>query len=234
MKQLIVFAAVALALASCEKQKRECPGAVEQTFALTGFHRIKAGETFNVTITKGNDFSIKAMGCANDLADLDLSISAAGLLDLRYKSYKRDRYRVDFIITLPQLSSLDLEGACKATLSGFAGQPAVIRSVLSGASECTVNGTAVNAQVELSGAATLHLTGNTESLYGNISGNAKLNSYDVAATEVDISVTGAAKAYVKPLQRFFAESSGESRVYYKGNPPVTNLVTSGNGRIIHE
>lgn len=234
MKKMILLSALVLALASCEKEKRECPGATEKTFALSGFHRIDAGETFALTITKGNDFSVKASGCADDLADLDLSVSPTGTLALKYKQYKKDRYRVDFAITLPEFGILKLSGASRATINGFAGQPNLITSVLSGDAECTVNGTAVNAQISLSGTSVLHITGNTESLYGNVSENARLNSYGTSATEVDISVSGTGKAYVKPVERLFAEASGESRIYYKGNPPVTHFETSGNGRIIHE
>ncbi|MBL7740659.1 MAG: DUF2807 domain-containing protein [Chitinophagaceae bacterium] len=234
MKKYLLIAALVISLASCEKEKKECPGAIEQTLAFTDFTRIRTGETFGLTISKGNDFSVKARGCADDLADLDITITTAGLLDIKYKNYKKNRYRVDLTITLPSLLSLDLSGGAKATISGFAGQHNVIRNVLSGDAECTVSGTAINAQIDLSGTSILHLTGDTESLYGNLSGNSKLNSYTTTATEVDISVSGTAKAYVQPVERFFAEASGESRVYYRGNPPVTNLVTSGNGRIIHE
>ncbi|MBL7738233.1 MAG: DUF2807 domain-containing protein [Chitinophagaceae bacterium] len=234
MKKYLLIAALAAVFVSCEKEKRECPGATEQTFALTDYTRIRAGETFGLTISKGNNFSIKAIGCADDLADLDMTVTTAGLLDIKYKNHKNDRYRVDFVITLPSLISLNLNGAAKATISGFAGQNNVIRNILSGNAECTVSGTAINAQIDLSGTSTLHLTGNTESLYGNMSGNSKLNSYNTAATEVDISVSGTAKAYVQPVERIFAEASGESRVYYRGNPPVTQFVTSGNGRIIHD
>jgi len=234
MKKWILFSALALVLASCEKEKKECPGASEKNFTFTGFTRINAGETFTVTITKGSDFSIKATGCTDDLADLDLSVGTGGILDLKYSNYKKNRYRVDFMITLPVLTAVHLNGAAKGTINGFGGQPIVVRNILSGASECTMTGTAINAQIELSGTSVLHLTGNTESLYGNISGNSQLNSYGTAATEVDISVSGTAKAFVKPVESFFAEASGESRVYYRGNPPVTNFVTSGNGRIIRD
>ena len=234
MKKWILYSATAILLAACEKEKKECPGAIEQEFTLTDFSRIKAGGTFSVTIDKGNNYNIKARGCADDIADLDLAVSNSGWLDINYKKFKSGRYRVDLFITVPQLASIDLSGAAQASIIGFGGQPTVIRNILSGASVCTMNGTAINANIELSGSSVLHLSGNTESLYGNITGNANLNSFNTEATEVDINVSGAAKAYVQPVQRFFAEASGDSRIYYKGNPPATNLVTNGNGRIIHE
>lgn len=235
MKNIILAAGLSLfLLSSCEKENRECPGAIEQTFPLAGFSRINAGGSFTVTITKGDNFSVKASGCSNDLNDLDLSIEQGNTLDIRYENYKANRYRVDFVITMPQLVTLNLSGVAKGTVSGFQGQNSILRNVVSGEAECAVNGTGINAQVELSGKATIHITGITEGLYGTISGDSRLNAYDVAANEVDISCSGSSKAYVKPIQAFFAEATGESRVYYRGNPPVKNFVTSGNGKVIQQ
>lgn len=234
MKKWILLSSISLFLFSCEKEKQSCPGANEKNFALSGFTKINAGETFNVTVTKAAEFSVKASGCASDLADLELTISNGGFLELNYKTWKKDRYRVDFAITLPQLITLNLSGAAMGSIKGFAGQNVVIKNILSGAAQCTMQGTATNAQVELSGTSVLNLTGLTENLYGNISGNAHLNCYGVDAKEVDISASGASKAYVRPLQILFAEASGESRIYYKGSPGVANVVTSGNGKVIHE
>lgn len=235
MKKIILLAGLtAVLLTACDKEKRECPGAAEKTFVLDGFTKIKAGETFKITVVKGDVFSIKANGCTNDLADLEVAVLTGGFLDIKYKTFRRDRYRVDFTITMPTLTGIHLSGAAEGTVAGFAGQNAVTRYVLSGNAITVATGSAINAQVDLSGTSSLVINGNTESLYGNISGNARLNAYDLSATEVDISVSGTSKAWVKPVQAIYAEASGEARVYYRGNPPTTAFSTSGNGRIIKE
>ncbi len=235
MKNIILFAGLAvLLLTSCEKDSKECPGAIEQTFPLIGFTKINVGGTFAVTVTKGTEYSVKALGCANDLDDLDLRIAPGNVLDIGFENYKPDRYRVDFVITMPQLTSLNLSGVAKGTITGFQGQNTVIRSIVSGEAVCSVNGTGINSQIELSGEAVLTITGITESLYGTLSGDARLNAYEVAADEVDLTASGTSKAYVKPIQTLFADVSGESRVYYPGSPPVKNVVSSGNGKVIQQ
>lgn len=234
MKNLLTFFSLALLLVSCDKEKQECPGSSEKTFAFTGFTRINLGDANTVTITKGNDFSIKANGCTADLNDLEVTLMSNQILDIKFRNYKRDRYRVDFTITMPSLVQLNLSGASKGNVNSFAGQNTVMRTVVSGASECTVNGTGINAAMDVSGASKLILKGNTESLYGQISGASEVRAYDVNATEVDIDVSGSSKAYVRPLQVFFASASGASRIYYKGNPATTHFETSGNGKIIQE
>ncbi|MGZ8552520.1 MAG: GIN domain-containing protein [Chitinophagaceae bacterium] len=234
MKNFILYAVLALVFFSCEKEKRDCPGSTEQSFSLTGFTKIYAGDANTVTITRGDAFSIKAKGCASDLADLDLSIDADHILAIEFKNYEKNRYRVDFIITVPTLISVNLSGAAKGNISGFQGQNSVIRTVLSGASECVLNGAGVNVAVDISGASKLIASGSTESLYGTISGASSLEAYGISSTEVDISVSGNSKAYVLPVHTLFVEASGNSRVYYKGNPVTTHFETSGNGKVIHE
>lgn len=234
MKKFIIYGALALVVFSCKKENRDCPGSTEQSFSLTGFTKINAGDANTVTIRKGDVFSVIARGCANDLADLDLSIDAGHFLNIKFKNYEKNHYRVDFDITIPTLVAVNLSGAAKGNVSGFRGQSFVIRTVLSGASECILNGAGINVAIDISGASKLIASGTTESLYGTISGASSLEAYGVNATEVDISVSGSSKAYVSPTHIIFAEASGNSRVYYKGNPVTTHFETSGNGKVIHE
>lgn len=234
MKNLIVLLSVAVLLVSCDKEKRECPGATEKSFNLSGFSKIKLGDANTISVTKGDVFSIKATGCTSDLDDLDLTVDANHFLDIKFRNYRSERYRVDFVVTLPTLVSLQLSGASKGTIGGFAGQNSVIRNILSGASECRMTGTAANASFDISGASKLVLAGTTASLYGTISGASRLEAYEVNATEVDIAVSGSSKAYVRPLDAIYADASGASTIYYKGNPTTKHFQTSGSSRIIHE
>jgi hypothetical protein len=233
MKNWIFISITAIFIVSCDK-KHECPASTERTFDLTGFTKINAGDAHQVTITKGDEFSIKARGCTVDLNDLELTLESNQILNIKYKNSWNDRYRVDFTITMPRLVSVNLSGASKGFISGFGGQNTVIRTVVSGASECSVSGTGINASVDISGASRVYLSGNTENLYGTISGASELRSYDVSATEVDITVSGSSTAYVRPLQSIFADASGNSVVYYKGTPTTTHFETSGNSKIVRE
>lgn len=234
MKNWVLLVGLTLLFASCDKEKQECPGSSEKTFTITGFTKVRASDAHHVAINKGNEFSIKANGCTSDLNDLELTLDANHILDIKYKNHKQNRYRVDFTITMPLLVSANLSGAAKGTISGFSGQNTVITTILSGAAECNVSGTGINASVNISGASKLTISGDTESLYGSISGASQLEAYNVAATEVDIDVSGSSKAYVRPLQVFFAAASGSSVIYYKGNPATKHFETSGNGKIIQE
>ncbi len=234
MKKWMIALAVSVFVMACEKDSNKCTSESEKSFDLTGFTKVEAGGDFRLKIEKGNQFAILAKGCADDLEDLQLEIANLGTLEINYTRYDKNRGTTEIIISMPQLNSVILSGAAFAKVDGFAGQASVIRHVMSGVAECEVNGTGVNAQFELSGTSSLHISGFTQSLYGTISGNARLHGYGTEATEVDISASGTARAYVKPLQVIYAEASGESRVFYRGNPSGTHFSQSGNGKVIHD
>jgi hypothetical protein len=235
MKNWIFISIIALLVVSCDKQRPECPGSNERAFAITGFTRINAGDAHHVTITKSDQFSIKASGCTEDLDDLELTLESNHILNIKYKNSKNIRYRVDFTITMPTLVSVNLSGASQGFINGFGGQNTVIRTVVSGASECSVSGTGINASFghfrRITGFIFQAIPKAFTELFREAS---ELRSYDVSATDVDISVSGSSTAYVRPLESIFAEASGSSVVYYKGTPATTHFETSGNSKIIRE
>jgi hypothetical protein len=217
---------------SCNKTP-DNPLVIEKEINLNGFNKIYAGERFNLIITKGNSFYIKVKGPADTVNDIDWNV-ANNILDIQYRHYMVNRPKVDVIITVPALIQVNLSGAAAGTVNGFQGVNNIIRTVLSGASRCTLNGTGANTQVDISGASELNVNGSTESLYGNISGAGKLNAYDLTSSEVDITASGGSEVKVKVVTTFFAEASGGSNIYYKGNPAVKNIQTSGGGRVIQQ
>jgi hypothetical protein len=232
LKKWMLLPSLLLFLFSCRKDRDHSP-VIEKEINLTGFNKIYAGERFNLVVTKGNDFHIKVKGPTNSVNDIDWNV-ANTILDIQYKHYENNRPKVDVIITLPVLVQVTLSGAGTGTINGFQGVTNVVRTVLSGASKCTLNGTGINTQIEISGASQLDANGSTASLYGNISGAGKLNAYDLTATEVDISASGASEARVKVEQTLFAEATGGSRIYYRGTPTVKNIQTSGGGQVIQQ
>lgn len=232
LKKWMALPVVLLFLLSCSKDRDDSP-VIEKDINVTGFTKIYAGERFNLTINKGNNFSVKVKGPTNSVNDIDWNV-ANNILDIQYLHYENNRPRVDIAITLPSLVQLNLAGAGEGTVNGFQGVLNVVRTVLSGASKATLNGTGVNTQIDISGASELTINGTTESLYGNISGAGKLSAYDLTSTEVDISASGGSEARVKVTDRLFLEATGGSRIYYKGAPPVKSIQTSGGAQVIQQ
>src|SRR5689334_267550 len=127
MKKWITLFLFAFALASCHKDSKTCPGAADKNFAVANFNKLSASETFTVTVSRGSNYGVLAQGCADDLADLNVSVDNNQLLNINYSNYKPQRNRVDFTITLPILTAVHLAGESKGTVNGFKDQLSSIR-----------------------------------------------------------------------------------------------------------
>lgn len=222
-----------IAFVSCEKEKQDCPSSTEKTFANAGFTRISAGETFTVNVQQGTAFSIKAKGCSNDLEDL-LVTEQNGVLVIRYNHHKKGRYHVDFNITMPAIGTIILEGAASGKLTGFHQQALSLKTNLSGTAKCTVADVPSLLSADLSGASTLNVAGTATDLIANLSGDAKLNAYTASFTDADVYTSGTANIHLQVQQSLAAFASGDSRIYYKGNPTNVNIEKSGNAKVIKE
>ncbi len=230
---LIGFFALPAFLFSCKKEKVNTKSQTfEKAFNVTNFNRIYAGETFHLVIKKGNEFKLAAKGSAKAINQIQCAVDNNKILDITFAEYVTDTVEVS--ITMPLLVSLNLAGGATALVTGFQGQLTVLRAVFSGKSKGAITGTGINTNVAIAGFSELTITGATENIYGEISGDGKLNSYGLVSTKADLSLTGRARAYVLVQNTLFGSASDDSRLYYKGNPSTTYFETYGNGLIIHE
>jgi hypothetical protein len=218
---------------SCEQEDWTSSPIIEKEFNITGFVKVYAGDVFNVVITKGDNFSVKAKGPTYDINDMRVVLDA-NRLTITFANRVQNRPRMDVFITMPTLSGITLSGAATGSVTGFAGQTITIRANLSGAAKCTVNGTGESVQMEVSGASELTLTGTATSLYGNITGGSKVFAYGLNSWETDVTASGGSTAWVKAENILYASASGGSRIYYKGSPTEKHIETSGGGQVIQE
>ncbi|HVZ57556.1 MAG TPA: DUF2807 domain-containing protein [Chitinophagaceae bacterium] len=230
----LYFLSVMLAgmITACSKHPVVVNPPDQQTFPLSRFSRVVTGESFSLQIQRADRFEILATGDRRDLDDLVVYQTTGGILHLEYRNARTGRNPVSFHISLPTLTGMILSGSQQASVSGFGGQNSVIRTVLSGTARCTIQDASANIGFDLQGSSILTVKGATESLYGSLGENARLFAHELYATEVDISASGSSQAHVYPMQSLFAEANDESRIFYQGNPPITQLTTGGNGQIL--
>jgi hypothetical protein len=235
MYKFIVTITLALAFFSCRKEGREAPVHIERTYSLESFTRIQAGDYFQLHIKQGAAFNIKGRGNTPDLDDLLITTDQEGNLTIRYNTFKRDRYQVNIDITLPVLTRINLGGECRTTIKGFRQQAEALRTVVSGNAKCTVEELPDLVKVEGSGVGEVTLSGTTPDLIANLSGEARLNAYSAAITDADVYTSGKARAYVAVQKHLSAVASGDSRIFYKGDPAAgIYREESGTARVIKE
>jgi hypothetical protein len=231
IQKLLLVPAVLLVLASCKKDKSE-QTVKEKEFNLTGFAQVYAGEKVNLIIKQGAIFNIKARGAANNVDKLDFELTG-DVLDIAYEDGATADV-VDISITMPHLETVILSGDIVATVRGFQNQVGNVGFILSGRAKATAHDGATVFAFDVTGNAELNLNGFVASLAGDVSLNGVVKAYGLTATRAYITTMQNAKAYVRPTNIFFGSASGNSRIYYKGDPPDMELEETGNGEIIKE
>lgn len=110
--------------------------------------------------------------------------------------------------------------------------PAFNGAELSGAIELVaspINGDKFS--LETSGASKVTLAGKINRLIASLTGASKLRASDLAAEDVEISVTGAGKADVSATNLLRAAITGAGKVSYSGHPKSVQRQIAGAGSI---
>jgi hypothetical protein len=218
---------------SCEHEDWRSSPIIEKEFNITGFAKIMASDVFNIVVTKGTNFSIKAKGPTVDVNQIQM-YPENNTLKIKFTTQVNNRPRIDVFITMPFLVTVSLSGAAEGSATGFDGQTTVMRTLLSGASKFNVNGAANSTQLEISGASELTMTGTAAEISGNVSGGSKVAAYGLTTTYADVLASGGSTIRIKVEHTLYAGASGGSRIYYKGNPAEKHIEESGGGQVIQE
>jgi len=225
----MLFSSIAV-LPSCSK---EAANPVTRDINVSGFDKVTAGDDNEVIITAGNTFSMQARGDLADVNELRTAIASKNLT-IDYPVYRSSRKRVHIHITMPTIKMLDLGGACYGNASGFHAAD-TMKVSLSGDSKFTVNANIALFDVNVSGTSALTINGSANKLVADASGQANYYGYNVQHTNTALVWTsGQANAYVYAHEALQAEASGQSRIFYKGNPPQRTLSATGQAMIVQQ
>jgi hypothetical protein len=256
MKKLLLYLALAaLVLApglvtGCGKVVTGSGETVTWEMVYTDFAKIDAGSSFNLTITRSDNFTVLIIIDKN--LNEYLSINQRG--DTLHIGLEPNNIytntRQEAVVTLPDLRRLELSGAAKATVSGFSTTHSVDYE-LSGASQATLAGikagdtslklsgasqasggmTMNKGDFSLSGASKLELHGSASQIKLNGSGASKFSLEDFPVTDASISLSGASSAVIKLDGRIDLDLSGASDVEYIGNPKLGSINMSGGSTV---
>lgn len=200
-KTALIAGLSALALASCggsssaraDSAHQTTPGAggtATQTYDLSGFTGIDLAGPDDVTVTRGDSFSVIATGRASDLENLRIRVRE-GKLEIGRKSGMswRSSDGVQIHVTLPVLSRLALAGSGTVTADTLSGDDAKVD--LAGSGEVHVTGAAPQAlELSSAGSGTITVAGTANKVEANIVGSGDIRAPDLRSTTADVSVLG--------------------------------------------
>ena len=202
---------------------------LSQEFNFTNYSELSFSSSFNVTITRGDRYSMVISGPEDLFEGLEVTQDGK-LVEVGYEK-KRKSFGTSTLkirITMPDLEVLSVSGSVKAEINEFKGES--LQMDLSGASNCELNPTS-NVKIDVSGAGNLKLVGTGDLMVLNLSGASNFDASSFRCEKVNLNMSGAGAASVYASERLDVEVSGVGSVKYAGNPVVLNKRLSGMASI---
>ncbi|MEO6894083.1 MAG: head GIN domain-containing protein [Ginsengibacter sp.] len=200
---------------------------------VSSFSAIKVSGGIDVYLSQSNENAV-AVSASDDVYRDNIKTEVEnGVLNIyydnnsfRFNSNKKLRAYVSF----KTLESIEGSGACDFIIAGTLKLNS-LKVKLSGA--CDMKGIVniTNAQLDISGASTLKINGQIQNLKLEANGASDLKNYDLVVDNFIAQLSGASDAKLTVNKSISAKASGASTLYFKGNPEVRNVSSSGASNI---
>lgn len=205
---------------------------VTQEETITGFDRVSAKHSFEVSISQGEDYKVVISVDDNIVEHLDVrkdgSTLKIGLEFNRYYSIINATMRAE--VVMPELSAVELLGASSAAITGFASSND-FEADLSGSGTLRGDIEAGDTSFDLSGSSDVSISGSGGDLKIDSSGSSVVDLSDFPAENADLDLSGSSTVTVNVSGTLNVSSSGSSNVYYLGNPTIGQISTSGSSSV---
>lgn len=199
------------------------------------FTRLKISSAMNVWIIQGDQCDVRVEtedGIDKGVVQIEQNGETLEL-SVRWKKYKLGdnlKWGINVYVTVRELEKLEVSGAVHVQSQNRLNCNR-LDIELSGAVETELDINANDVKVETSGAVELKMKGNCKNLDAETSGAAEFLAPELSAESCVIETSGAASIDVMALKALKVESSGASRVLYRGNPENLDINTSGASEV---
>ncbi len=198
---------------------------VSTEFMLDGFTSVESGSTCDLSITEGDEFSVKIMSDDNLLDDLDVRMLDQTLMIYLkpFSSYNNITFEAE--VVMPALEELKISGASRFSITGF-DTVGTFSIDVSGASDGEVNlDSAENIRTVTSGASDLKMSAGEVSgtLDVSCSGASDIDLRSLPAGRADVDISGASSVWLNISDAVIGSVSGASSLYYGGGTNISSV-----------
>ena len=245
-----LIALVCLALTGCEGLTYTSGSGDIQTkvYDLKDFNTIDISNAFKFKIERSDLYSVSVSCRDNIVPYLDVFVSGQNLT-IGLKPGFHTNGDLNTVITLPEISRLNVSGASSGSARGFKSANNLVLTVsgssqldtdieagkttleISGISKLTGSLKIQQTDLTLSGVSRCELTGTAGDSNLEVSGASQLSLQDFQLQNVDINVSGASTATIKTDSNLNLDVSGASTLEYYGNPTLSKVSVTGASKI---
>jgi hypothetical protein len=206
---------------------------VTEDYTFEDFTDVELSHSFHAEITYSDSYSV-SVEVDDNILDLVEVFKDGDTLRLGLESGFRTRnVTLNATITIPELFSLELSGATRATVTGFENMQD-LDVQLSGASRLDGELDVTHLDLRLSGASRATLEGGGTEADLDASGASSLDLEDFLLEFAHVKLSGASNATVNVRDELGPiDASGASHLRYIGDPTLTDVDTSGASSVDH-
>lgn len=234
MKKIaFVLSLVVLATASTSCKKIKGSDTITSEIrALSMFTQIDVDDAFEVDVTYSPTQEMVVVEAPDNLHEFIETNVVSGKLKMHFKHNKNisTKKPVKIHITTSQLNKFDLSGASDVVLNNPLND-FDFELEMSGASDFEGEINVTNGDVEMSGASNAKINGTAMDAFFDLSGASTIRKYEFEIETLDVKLSGASTAFLTILNSMSVELSGASTLNYKGDPVITHITTSGASNI---
>jgi Putative auto-transporter adhesin, head GIN domain len=221
-----------------------------KTFDYTGFTGLRVDSAFRAEVTRGDASAVSVTVDDNIVQHLRVEVDGDTLRISLEPGYDYVGATLSATVTMPSLTALEVTGAAKADVNGFAaGDPLDLQASgdgsvtltgartgdvnldVSGAADVSGDLAAKQLGGNVSGAGEVTLTGSAEALALEASGAGKLELGGLTAQLAHLRLSGGATATVRVTSKLDVEASGGAKIDYYGSPTLGTVDVSGGAEV---
>ena len=196
------------------------------------FSRVKLSNAISVNIVQGDEQSVVINADESIINKVKTEVNGSLLSvyideDWLKRNFRSKSHKVVVDITVPELTALDVSGACNVDVKGFRNENFTMKA--SGASNVVIDDFIVKeiSSFEASGASNVKIFGKGEKVIIRASGASDVISKNFAANIADVHASGASDVNVTAYDEIRVDCSGASDVDYYGGPKAVDISSSG-------
>jgi len=229
MKAIITITIALITFCSC---KKEAIKYTTKQVSLENFSKLDISNNVEIQVAKAATYSILITGKITDVDDVITTVQN-GELKIGYANTQQNRDRLLVKITMPFLLKFNFSANSNFSITGF-DESQVVEGTISNNTNGTANIKATEFNLTIQNNAELMLSGSAEKIKCTVYGNSYLHTYNVLAKTVEAIANGNSQIKTYANQVINASSSGNSIIYFKGNPGNKFLAEQDNSRIIEQ
>jgi len=202
---------------------------IKRKVLVEPFTTLKVSGVSDVTLIKGDDYLVVVNAPSRIQDAIKISVKG-GVLTITYRNIKlRNHENLRFYVTAPTLERLNVSGASDVTSEGAVFDGDNFKIIASGAADVNLNLDYKSVEANVSGAASVKLSGKTGVQRVNASGAADYIAKDLVSDTASVVASGASSVYVNVIHKIDYKTTGAADVKFKGDPEEWNFDTTKNG-----